>query len=556
VIVITPGDVLELTHPVGLTSKKFRCHDAKPAGRGLWNIVGREYDPATFSGVVVEDPSSPDTTLPSPNDVPNVTGLVLSLNAPQFQSGLYFSSITATWDDLTDYTYGHTFQVVFRQDGELVGSIMTTDLEARFGPLVENLLYEVEVKGVGVYGVKSEDAVTASITPTGKDFPPTDVPNFVAFGVGGEVRMRWDAASDNQAIWRYEIRFGAADVTWENAELVTRTDSLSHSTTDIAAGDWDFLIKAIDNAFNESDNASRVAGVEVDNSSGVFLLDSIDADRASSTLMTQHPNGAWTVDSGESFDSLFPNALDTYTNPLESYQTPGAAEYISDELDPGAGLVSGAWQAQAEVEILTGAPTSELELWNGASWDAQGSVSVVEQAEKSRWTIYGTGSVFIVTPPTELRVDVVTVTEDGQETSISGGEATSSHAGTQLTDTNATFVTDGVAVGDVVKNLTDGSKAAITGISSETVLTHEALAGGSSDDWAVDDVYAIGVKITTARNYSRVKQISFTNNGSLPGIDFGEDDIVLGDPTSFLVFAYDNFNEEISADFIWRFEGV
>jgi hypothetical protein len=259
-IVITPGDVFELTHPVGLTSKKFRCHDAKPAGRGLWNIVGREYDPATFSGVVVEDPSSPDTTLPSPNDVPNVTGLVLSLNAPQFQSGLYFSSITATWDDLTDYTYGHTFQVVFRQDGELVGSIMTTELEARFGPLVENLLYEVEVKAVGVFGVKSEDAATDSITPTGKDFPPTDVPNFVAFGVGGEVRMRWDAAFDNQAIWRYEIRFGAADVTWENAELVTRTDSLSHSTTDIAAGDWDFLIKAIDNAGNESDNAARVAG--------------------------------------------------------------------------------------------------------------------------------------------------------------------------------------------------------------------------------------------------------------------------------------------------------
>jgi hypothetical protein len=272
--------------------------------------------------------------------------------------------------------------------------------------------------------------------------------------------------------------------------------------------------------------------------------------------MVELADGRWVVDSGETWNALFPNLMNTYTDPLWSYQTPGAAEYISEELDPGAGLVSGAWQAQADVDILTGTPTQELELWNGSSWDAQGSVSVVEQGEKSRWKISGSASVFIVTPPTELRVDVVTVAEDGEETTIGGGEATSSNGGTQLTDTNATFQTDGVAVGDVVKNLTDGSKAAITGISSETVITHDALSGGSGNDWQVDDVYAIGVKITTERNYSRVKQISFTNNGSLPGIAFGEDDIELGDPTSFLVFAYDNFNEEISAEFIWRFEGV
>lgn len=553
---MTRGDVAELTHAIGLSSKKLRLHDVQPVQKGIWRIQFREYDPATFSGVVVSDPSTPDTGLRSPNDVPDVTGLTLSVTSPQFQTGIYLTSIKATWSELADYPFARTFEVVFRQNGVPVGSVITTDLEATHGPLREGLTYDVEVTAIGVFGVKSTGSASSSIAVSGKDFPPTDVPNFVAFGIGGEVRFRWGASADNQAIWRYELRYGTSGVAWDDAIFLTRTDSLTHTTADIPVGTWDTLIKAIDNAFNESVNASRTVGVEVDQASDVFLLESLEADRASSVSMTIQADGSWAVDSGETWNALFPSAMSTYTNPVFSYQTPGAAEYVSDALDPGAGELSAAWQANPTVTVLTGSPTSELELYISSVWTGQGSISVFEQAAQSRYKVSGSGSVFIVTPPTTLRVDVVARTEDGNEQTISGGQATSAHAGTQLTDTNAAFQTEGVAIGDIVYNLSDGSKAAITGITSETVLTHDALAGGAGNDWGVSDVYAIGVKIVLSAVYSKYKAITLTPSGVTNETRFRPDDQQVGNPSSFTVIGVDGFNEEVSEPFTWKVEGV
>lgn len=77
------------------------------------------------------------------------------------------------------------------------------------------------------------------------------------------------------------------------------------------------------------------------------------------------------------------------------------------------------------------------------------------------------------------------------------GTATSADApGTTLTDTSGLFQTGGtgipvVRVGAKVKNLTDGSSAIVTAITSDTVLEHTALAGGTNDDWGISDKYAI-----------------------------------------------------------------
>ncbi len=77
------------------------------------------------------------------------------------------------------------------------------------------------------------------------------------------------------------------------------------------------------------------------------------------------------------------------------------------------------------------------------------------------------------------------------------GTATSADApGTQLTDTSGLFQTGGVGIPVVavdmkVINITDGSSALVTGITSDSVLTHGALAGGTNDDWGIGDKYAI-----------------------------------------------------------------
>ena len=72
------------------------------------------------------------------------------------------------------------------------------------------------------------------------------------------------------------------------------------------------------------------------------------------------------------------------------------------------------------------------------------------------------------------------------------GTATSLDAtGTILTDTGATFITDGVVIGSVLINFTDQSVSTITNIISETQVRHQVLQNGTNNDWTIGDAYQI-----------------------------------------------------------------
>lgn len=62
---------------------------------------------------------------------------------------------------------------------------------------------------------------------------------------------------------------------------------------------------------------------------------------------------------------------------------------------------------------------------------------------------------------------------------------------TTLTDSTATFETDGVAVGDTIENTTDGSVCRVVSVDSETALTVTALKNGTDDTFTEDDAYVI-----------------------------------------------------------------
>ena len=78
------------------------------------------------------------------------------------------------------------------------------------------------------------------------------------------------------------------------------------------------------------------------------------------------------------------------------------------------------------------------------------------------------------------------------------GTATAAHAGTQLTDSAASFLTT-AAVGDTIHNITDGSSAVITSVDSDTQITHGALSGGAENDWDVAESYRINGWQVTGR---------------------------------------------------------
>jgi hypothetical protein len=70
------------------------------------------------------------------------------------------------------------------------------------------------------------------------------------------------------------------------------------------------------------------------------------------------------------------------------------------------------------------------------------------------------------------------------------GTATSTGT-TTLTDTSATFVTNGVARGAFLVNYTDNSKCTVISVISETQLEHETLVGGIANDWTIGDAYDV-----------------------------------------------------------------
>jgi hypothetical protein len=90
-------------------------------------------------------------------------------------------------------------------------------------------------------------------------------------------------------------------------------------------------------------------------------------------------------------------------------------------------------------------------------------------------------------PPSVISISVTSLL------SRATGTVDTADAGTQLEDAVATFITDGVEVDDIVWNIRDGSRAKVTGITSETILVQTALAGGADNSWdlAPDDNYAI-----------------------------------------------------------------
>lgn len=70
------------------------------------------------------------------------------------------------------------------------------------------------------------------------------------------------------------------------------------------------------------------------------------------------------------------------------------------------------------------------------------------------------------------------------------GTATSNNAlGTTLTDTNATFITNGVTLGATIKNKDTGASCTVLSVSSETSLITTQLQGGSSTQWTLGDAY-------------------------------------------------------------------
>lgn len=424
------GDVVEVTHPKGLTSKKLRILSVTQAELGRYRIYGAEYDPAVYSDAVVSEPTHPDTTIPNPNDPTPPTAVTATEELfQQISQGTYASRLRISWT-APSYPYIQYYRVVVKVLGYIVFEATTTSTEIVTGQVLELKQHDIEVYTFS--GLTYSSSATQIITPQGKYLPPDDVADLTGFEAGGTVYLSWSQVFDID-MFKYEVRYGATSVTWADATILDRIDALRITTDEVAAGTWDFLVKALDSVGNYSDTEARkTLTVTID--ANAFLVDTINFDSpVTETNLHQYTlerSGDITYDVSESTQSwatLFPNAMSTYTNAINSYQSDLVSEYLSETNDFGLEL-SGNWTADLDYTAISGTVTAQLELsTDNFTSDTQifTSLTAKATARYSRIRVKSDTGLFIINWPTiSVRVDAIPRAENGDSTSLSSGGKT------------------------------------------------------------------------------------------------------------------------------------
>lgn len=483
------GDIIMLTSWRGLTNKPLRITDCIPVAPGRWQISATEYQSNVYSDGVETAPVFSDTDLLSPLEPPIPLGLAVAEEVYQVENGTYLSRLAITWV-AADYAYLDHYDVRVTNGPSLVYSVSVPDPECTTPAVQDNVFYTVTVRTVSTVGAASDWAVV-NITADGKYLIPSDVPSLAGFEVGGEVRLNWEPAIDVD-IWRYEIRYGAPGVDWDNAILLDRVDALRLVSRDVPQGTWDFLVKAIDSVNQYSLEPAR-RQLEVTLDSGAYLVDSYEFNAPTLTNVREFALGRvdgirrFVTEMGDAVASMWPNAMATYSNPLVTYHSSGASEFLTETWDAGT-QISGTWRADVDATAVSGSITVAMELSvDGIQWDSYANLTAKVTARYARIRIQAANSdtMLVNLPGVSVRVDAVPREENGTDTST------------------ATLPTT----------------------------------------------------ITLANEYSAVQSISVIPVGSA-ALSPTVDNIVVGNPTTFDVYIFDNNGAQVVNEFIWSFGGV
>jgi hypothetical protein len=267
------GDVIEVTHPIGLDAKKMRVMGiAGDYGRYRLSLV--EYDEAVYSDSVVSDPTYPDTNLPNPAAPPALTGLVATEEVFQLENGTYSSRIRMTWD-APSWPYLHDYAVTIEQAGQAIDmrrQTATTYASAAVQEGVEYVCKVAVVSSIGATGTVAQ----ANVTPLGKYLLPNPIPvnSLTAFEAGGTVYLSWGQAIDID-IWRYRIKRGTTAQTYAQATQIDLVDALRYQDKTTPVGTWRFWVDVVDSVQQES-GTPRYVDVVVTSDASAFLVNSYD----------------------------------------------------------------------------------------------------------------------------------------------------------------------------------------------------------------------------------------------------------------------------------------
>lgn len=278
-IALEAGDPFTLVHPVlgdGVTAYSFRALRIEEQPSHERRIIGKAYTASVFNDEFEQQTVTLGYT-PPPNPftpVADVTGLTLTAQGfIQVEDGVFMSNLLATWIEPVDKINLDRYSIEVSEAG---GAFL--EKAVAFPGATQGIVYtvkvgtayQVKVKTVNKYDVRSTGATSGSVTPTGDNTVPLDVAGFDASQVGDEIVLTWNANADAD-IWGYEIREGGTG--WASAALVDTVVAGSRYTIrNFAGGTKTYRIKAIDASGNYSLNAASDSLVATDPSDSNILF--------------------------------------------------------------------------------------------------------------------------------------------------------------------------------------------------------------------------------------------------------------------------------------------
>ncbi len=512
---VVRGDVITVTHPIGLTAKQFRVLDMTAPSLGRWVLDLYEYDAAVYSDAIETTPSTPDTTLPDPSDLPTVTNLTLSESVFQRRDGTWASRIAASWDDVS-LRAGALYRVNVYAGGVLYWTSTTSLTEINTPEVTELQQYTVEVYAEMQGFTGTED--TEDITPAGKYAIPGDVPSIDGFETGGEVRLWWSAAVDID-IWRYEIRYSGTSGSWSTATVYDVVDGLRATLKDIPEGTWRFFIKAIDSIEQESETAAYV-DLDVTIDYNAYLIDVFSVENPTLTNVHSYElnrydgDTHYTMDTAVTWATEFPNAMSTYTKELASYFDNLAGVWLSEVLDFGAEY-SGSMLATVPVDELD---SSTVTVTLETSKDASGVITG------------GTSPI----------------------TSGSGAIPSGSGAGTWTTESGLSVKTTArYARVRIVTTAGNTFHCKIPGINVRfSVIIRE-------ETGSVTTSASAATTVSLSNDYEKVKSIAVVPQGTTPITVTYNNVSISGSSDSFDIYAFNtDTGAQVAVTVYWHFQGV
>jgi predicted phage tail protein len=184
----------------------------------------------------------------------------------QYNDGTVIVKLVINFTAPTD-NFTEIFEVEVKQLTDADGNSVTDDFKLigrgtrtkyEFLNVIDKAEYQVRVRGVNIFGVKSS-TITGSRTIIGQIAPPSDVENFACNIIGKEAHLSFDPVPDLD-LSHYRINFSplTTGAEWQNSIVLVKKLSRPGTSIVVPGKTGTYLIKAVDKLGNVSINASSV----------------------------------------------------------------------------------------------------------------------------------------------------------------------------------------------------------------------------------------------------------------------------------------------------------